>query len=156
MAFKNFNIWRGKLPHWRADDVTYYVTFRHRRALTEAERRLLLRSLLKPDGRRWDLLILCILPESTELMFSVREAPTGQPYELSDIVEKSKGKAGRQIVKITGERFPPFYQESYDRIVRDEVELEERWLSILDAPVSLELVEDPEEYDCLWVASAPE
>ncbi len=154
--WENFKIWRGRLPHWRADDVTYYVTFRHRRELNDLERRLLLKNLMKPEGRRWDLMILCVLPEVTELMFSVREAPTGEPYELSDTLEKAKIKAGKQIIAKSGERFPPFYTESYDRIVRDEGEIEERWQAIFDSPVTLELAEDPEQYDYLYVAGAPE
>ncbi len=155
MPWQNFSIWRGRLPHWRADDVTYYVTFRHRRPLEEIERRALLRALIKPDGRRWDLLIVCVLPEITELIFTVRDAPTGEAYELSDVVEKAKAKAGREIVKKTGERFPPFFNESFDRILRDDAELEEYWQKIFDSPVKLELVEDPEAYDSLWVANAP-
>lgn len=156
MAWKNFSIWRGRLPHWRADDVTYYLTFRHRRALDEFERRMLLRALIKPDGRRWDLLIVCVLPEVTELVFKVREAPSGEPYELSDIVEKAKTKVGRAIMKGTQERYSPFYNESFDRILRDEAELQEYWERIFESPVSNELAEDPEEYDALWVAGAPE
>ena len=157
MRWQNFETWQGKLPHWRADDVTYYVTFRHRRALDDRERRDLLRALLKPDGRQWNLLIVVVLPERTELIFEVREAPaTGRPYELSDVVEKAKTKVGRAIVRRTEERYPPFYEESYDRIVRDETELEERWQAIFDAPVSEELAEAAEDYDGLWVADAPE
>lgn len=149
--FQNFRIWRGRLPHWRADDVSYYVTFRHRRELDEAERRALMKYLIRPEGRRWDLVILCILPAQTELIFSVRQDRTGEPYELSDIVEAAKRRAGNLIAKNTGERFPPFYSESFDRIIRDEVELEERWNAILQSPVDAELAEDPEEYDGLYV-----
>jgi len=155
MPFKNFRIWRGRLPHWRADDVTYFVTFRHRRGLDEPERWLLLRSLLKHDGRRWDLLIVCVLPERTDLIFRVLENVAGVAYELSDVVEKAKTKAGKLIVKASGERFPPFYAESYDRIIRDEVELEERWQEIFEAPINLELAEDAEQYEGLWVAGSP-
>jgi hypothetical protein len=154
VPFKNFSIWRGRLPHWRADGVVYYVTFRHRRPLDEEERRILLKLLLAPEGRKWDLEIVCVLPETTELMFQVREAPAGAPYELADIVEKAKTKAGRQIAKRTGERFPPFYGESYDRIVRDEAEYAERFGEIYGSPVALELVEDPAEYSGLWSAPA--
>ena len=155
MPFKNFKIWRGKLPHWRADGVTYFVTFRHRRALNESERELLVRMLIKPDGRRWDLLILCVLPEKTDLIFRVLETPSGEPYELSEIVEKAKTKAGKLIIKKSGEMWPPFYSESFDRILRDELELQERWEDIFDSPSSLELAEDPDEYDGLWVANSP-
>jgi hypothetical protein len=155
MSFKNFKIWRGKLPHWRADGVTYFVTFRHRRPLDEGERDTLLRNLIKPDGRRWDLLILCVLPEKTDLIFRVLETADGEPYELSEIVEKAKMKAGKMIIKKSGERWPPFYNESFDRIVRDEIELEERWEEIFESPTTLELAEDPDEYPGLWVSGAP-
>ncbi len=155
MSWQNFSIWRGRLPHWRADDVTYYVTFKHSRALITDEVHMLLRALMKPDARKWDLLIVCVLPERTEMLFRVLEAPSGSPYELSDIVEKAKAKVGRTIIKKTDERFPPFYGESYDRIIRDESELQERWDAILASPVEFELVEDPEDYEGLWVADAP-
>jgi len=156
MPWSNFSIWRGRLPHWRADDVHYYVTFRHRRDLDEGERRLLLKSLMRPEGRKWNLLIVCVLPAETNLIFTVNQAPTGEPYELSEIIEKAKAKVGKVIVKKSGERWPPFYNESYDRIVRDEEELDQRWQEILDSPVAFELVEDPEEYEFLWVANASE
>lgn len=155
MRFKNFSLWRGRLPHWRADDVRYYATFRHRRELSESECALLVRSLLRPEGRRWDLLVLCVLPGQTELIFSVRDSPGGRPYELSDIVERTKAKVGRQILKKTGERFPPFYSESYDRIIRDDIELEERWMSIVDSPVTHELCEDAEDWPGLYVSTYP-
>lgn len=97
------------------------------------------------------MLILCVGEETTELIFTVREAPVGRPYELSEIVEKAKAKAGKQICKQTGERFPPFYHESFDRIVRDEAEFEERWHTIFDAAPD----DGEDDYECLWVAEGP-
>jgi len=149
MPFQNFSIWRGRLPHWRADNVVYYVTFRHRRPLTEDECGHLFRCLVRPDGRSWDLQILCVLPEATEIIFTVNDGPAGKPYELSQIVEKAKTKAGKLICKSTGERFSPFYSECYDRIVRDEMELAERWKAIFDsAPDDVE-----DEYRFLWIGA---
>ncbi|HVL40019.1 MAG TPA: hypothetical protein VM328_11570 [Fimbriimonadaceae bacterium] len=151
--WKNFKIWRGRLPHWRADDVRYFVTFKHRRALNEDERLALFRQLLRPEGRKWDLLILCVLPERTELIFSVRTAADGQPVELSQIVEPAKRRAAKDIGKISKDRYPPFWEESYDRIIRDEPELEQRWQEVYDSPVIEELVEDPTEWETLYVAA---
>lgn len=152
MPFKNFSMWRGRLPHWRADDVHYYVTFRHRRDLDEAERRVLFKELLRPERRKWDLMILCVLPATTELIFSVRAGIQGTPIEIADIVEPAKRRAGRKIIHNTGERFAPFYTESFDRIVRDDAELDERREAIYGSSVTQELVEDPADYDALWVA----
>lgn len=151
VPFRNFHIWRGRLPHWRADDVTYYVTFRHRRELDEVERQLLLRELVRVHERKLELHIACVLPETTEMLFRVKE---GLDLELADVVEGAKRRAGKAILKRTEERFPPFYTESYDRIVRDEIEYEERWSAILESPVKAELVDDPEHYTALFVAAA--
>jgi hypothetical protein len=152
MPWENFKIWRGKLPHWRADNVTYYATFRHRRALTEAECKILYRNLVRTEGRRFHLEILCVLPEATEMIFAVLPNSKGENYELSKVIETAKRKAGKTIIENTGERFPPFYEESFDRIIRDDAELEERFEAILDSPVSAELAEDPEDYSWLFVA----
>ncbi len=114
----------------------------------------MLKHLLRPEGRQWDLLIACVLPGQTELIFTVREKVEGQPYELAEIVERAKHKAGKQIIKKTEERFSPFYTESYDRIIRDDAELEERWQTILDSPVTAELVQESDEWEGLYVQNA--
>ena len=147
-------MWRGRLPHWRADDVRYYVTFRHRRELSERERDLLLKALLQPSGTKWDVLVVCVLPEATELMAMVGVGKAGRPLELSEVVEPAKRRASKAIVKASGERFGPFYEESYDRIVRDDVEFEERWGAIVESSVSAGLVQDADAYRGLWVAGA--
>ena len=152
MPLRNFSMWRGRLPHWRADDVRYYVTFRHRRELSDRERDLLLKALLQSTGKRWDVLVACVLPEATELIATVGVGTQGRPVELSQIVEPAKRRASKAIVKATGERFGPFYDESYDRIVRDDAEFEERWEAIRCSPIEAGLAETPEGYAGLWMA----
>ena len=119
--------------------------------LTEAERQSVFRQLLRCQERGLELTIVCVLPEKSELMFKVNS-----PKDLSDIVEKAKTKAGKEIVKKSGERFPPFYAESYDHIVRDDKEFEEYWEQILSAPADMELVDDPGDYPFLYVPYQPE
>ena len=127
------------------------MTFRHRRALDEAERVALLRALIRPDGSRWDLIVACVLPEATEMMFVVREKAAGGAYELSKILEKEKSRVGKQIQKKTNEKYSPFYAESYDRIIRDQQEFDDRMLTILKSPVEAELVEQASDYQALYV-----
>ena len=154
-SWKNFSVWRGHLPHWRADNVTYYVTFKHKRSLDASERSTLLFRLIKCDGRKLDFAILCVLPEKTEMVFTVLDAASGGKYELSDVVEKAKTKAGKEIIKKSKERWPPFYFESYDRIIRDDEEYEQTWERILSSPVDASICEDPSDYEHLHVAGAP-
>lgn len=107
----------------------YYVTFRHRRELNAEERQILFSCLIRPEGRSLDLTILAVGPEESVLIFTVLEGPKGI-QELSEVIEKAKVKAGKKIVKATGERFPPLYTESFDRIIRDQGEFEEKWMEI--------------------------
>lgn len=151
MRFKNFRIWQGRLPHWRADDVTYYVTFRHSRPLDDTERDTLLKAILNSEGRTLFFQIACVLPERTEMIFRLNGIEENRQAEFAKIIEGAKRKAGKQIIKSTGERFPPFWEESYDRIIRDETEYEDRMMTILESPVSSELAESPETYRQLFV-----
>ncbi len=149
-------MWRGRLPHWRADDERYYVTFNHRRPLSEKECRVLFAHLLRAQRSRLDYMVLLVLPERSEMIFNVKKDSEGTEYELSDIVEKAKVKAGRNIIKESGERWPPFSHESYDRIMRDEAELEEFMTRIVQAPENEGLAEVSEEYECLFYENLPD
>lgn len=112
----------------------------------------LLKALLQPNATRWNVLVVCVLPEATELMATVGTGRDGRAVELSDVVEPAKRRAAKAIVKATGERFGPFYDESYDRIVRDDAEFEERWNAIIESPVACGLASDPDRYPTLWLA----
>jgi hypothetical protein len=151
VRFKNFHIWQGRLPHWRADDVTYYVTFRHSRLLDDGERDILLKSILSSESRTLLFQIACVLPERTEMIFKLADTSDVRQIEFAKVIEGAKRKAGKKIIKSTGERYPPFWEESYDRIVRDESEYDERLMAILESPVTAELCESPLDYSQMFV-----
>ncbi len=135
--------------------MQYYLTFKHKREFELREREILFSRLFRAQRSKLDFSLLCIKPELTEMIFKVQESPSGEPYELSDVIEKAKRKAGAMIIKKSGERWPPFYGESYDRIIRDEAEFEETWMRIVESVVIDELAEEPEEYEFLWVSDDP-
>lgn len=84
------------------------------------------------------------------MLFRVLDKGARSQIEFAKLIEAAKRKAGKSIIKQTGERYPPFWEESYDRIVRDEAEYEERLAAIVDSPVASELVEDPKLYPQLY------
>lgn len=149
MQFKNFSIWRGRLPHWRADDVTYYVTFRHRRPLDPRERQVLLQALYRLHNSARVLRLICVLPETTEMLLDMKPEAGPKDREFSKDLEAAKNRAGKQIAKKAGETFTPFYQESFDRIMRDEAELNERWTAIHESPAREGLAGEGEDYEAL-------
>lgn len=124
--FKNLRIWHGRLPHWRADKETYFATFRHRRPLLDSERNVVLNRLMAPNEKTWEVLAATVAAEETHLIFRMLTDADGREFELTRVLESAKRRAGAEIVRKSGERFPPFFGESYDRIIRDEEELGER------------------------------
>ncbi len=112
--------------------------------------------MLRAQRSRLDFLVLLVLPERSEMIFNVKKNSDGEEYELSDVIEKAKVKAGRQIIKESGERWPPFSHESYDRILRDQAELEEYATRIIQAPENEGIVEVSEEYKCLLLGDLPD
>lgn len=149
MPFKNFRMWRSRLPHWRADEVTYFVRFKHRRPLTEAERCLLLQTFLRSGSRKLDIDAACVMQEETSLVFRAQQTGKGTPYEISKVVEPVKRKVGAKIIDNTGERWSPFWEESFDRIIRDESEYEEKMAEIEEAAFAESASQD--DSDCGWL-----
>jgi hypothetical protein len=122
--WKNFQVWHGRWPHWRADGVVYFASFRHRRPLDDAERATVFASLMRGEGRHWELAALGVAPERTSLLVKMVSGREGVEPDLGKVLERAKKKAGDKILSKTGERFSPFGTESFDRIVRDEEEME--------------------------------
>ncbi|MGE0000810.1 MAG: hypothetical protein AB7F50_00235 [Fimbriimonadaceae bacterium] len=120
--WKNFSIWHGRFPHWRADAVLYYVAIKHKRELDDEERQVLFREFLKPNDRKWTVRALVVTGEKSEALVSVHEAPHGAPYELGDIVRRAVQRSAKAIMARSGERWPPMYEEPFDRIMRDDEE----------------------------------
>lgn len=113
---------------------------------------ILFREILKLDARRWTVLAMTILPDRTELLALAKVAIGGTAYDLNEVAERAKTVSGRRIIKLTGERFPPFFSESYDRIVRDEAEREAFLDGIVDGSLETGLVVAPEDWPTLYVA----
>jgi hypothetical protein len=96
-----------------------------------------------------------VLPEKTEAIFQVLQIQSPTPVELTDVLDRAKKRAAKIMLQRSPDTRPPFYDESFDRIIRDDAEYEALWEAILMAPVNHELVEDPESYGGLYVRYAP-
>lgn len=88
------------------------------------------------------------MPETTHAIFAVRDG-SARAKDFSDTIEKAKTKAGKKIVERSGERWPPFYTESYDHILRDAEDVEEHWNKMLAEAESVGL---DAESDTVWVS----
>jgi putative transposase len=67
-------------------------------------------------------------------------------WDLAVIMKGLKGASARRINQIIGSQGSVWQNESFDRIVRDEEEYQEKWRYMYENPLRAALVEDPDGY----------
>jgi REP element-mobilizing transposase RayT len=124
--------YRRNLPHLRMRGATYFLTWRlhsNQPELTAAERDLVVESLTKLAGVHYDLLAFVVMNDHVHVLVTPRE-----DRRLESIVQPWKSVTSHAMVK-KGRTAPVWMHESFDRIVRDQSELEQKANYILNNPL---------------------
>lgn len=139
---EKLRITRRHLPHWSLVGATYFITMRLRvQPLTEREIRILLDHVVS-GGRQWyELVGAVILPDHVHLLLSPRAR-----YSLSRIMKGLKGATARRLNQLRKTKGTVWQEESFDRIVRDQQELDEKLNYMFMNPVEAGLTDDPDRY----------
>jgi adenine-specific DNA methylase/REP element-mobilizing transposase RayT len=140
-----FTIYRRKLPHWRLEGSTYFLTCRlHRNQadLKPEERSLVASALRHFEGSRYKLLAYVVLNDHVHVLVEPLSGHT-----LTKITHAWKSFTAHELQREFGRQGVIWQDESFDRIVRDESELQEKAQYIQDNP----LKRWPEIRDYPWV-----
>jgi putative transposase len=138
MSGPELNIRRRRLPHWTLDGSTYFVTFRLKSGqLSSAEIRLVLGHIRAGADRFYQLAAAVVMPDHVHLL--LKPLPG---FTLSRIMKGTKGVSAYLVNKHRGARGSLWQDESWDRIVRDEHEFDEKLNYMLNNPVAAGLCED--------------
>ena len=145
---------KRNLPHFERPWAKYVVTFatQDRRPLSETERDEVMRSTLHAhDHKQYALYVSCVMPDHVHLLFEpqVKEtAADGTPvfYTLEEIMQGIKSTTAHRINKMRGETGTVWEKESFDRYVRSDSDLEEKFLYACDNPRK----EGLEDYSWVW------
>jgi putative transposase len=142
MSEPELSIRRRNLPHWTQDGSTYFVTVRIEKGrLTEDERQIILDHLVAGDGRFYILGAAVVMPDHVHML--IRPLP---PYDLSRIMKGIKGASARKINLHRGTTGTVWQDESWDRIVRDAEEFQEKLQYMADNPRKAELIQSIDAY----------
>jgi thiamine-phosphate pyrophosphorylase len=137
---------KRRLPHWRLRDSTYFVTFRLARGeMSKEERAIVLRQLESGHGKFFHLIAAVVMPDHVHAMLE-----PNADVALARITKGTKGVSARvlnQARNVTGQ---VWQDESWDRIMRDQAELDEKLDYMLANPVRKGLVADGWAWDG-WV-----
>ena len=95
------------------------------------------------------------MPDHAHLLIELYHDNSGKEIALGKVLQSIKGYSAREINKGRHTRGKFWQDEYFDRIVRNEVELKEKWNYIRNNPVKKNLSEDPENYAFLWEPGPP-
>lgn len=96
-----------------------------------------------PNGKDYSLIAYCIMPNHVHLVFEL----INRNKSISDIMKGVKGVSARRINKYLNRSGTFWQDESYDRLVRDDVELYFVIKYVLLNPVEANLVDDWQDWN---------
>ena len=155
---------KRRLPHFERPWGKYMVTFstRQKRQLTPAERDIVLESILYAhEHRQYQLFAACVMPDHVHLLFEPQikeQDKAGKPvfFSLGEIMHGVKSTTAHRInkaAKVTGVHV--WEEESFDRLMRGDFDLEEKFHYICRNPWDNGIVPLTENYRWLWTPDAP-
>jgi hypothetical protein len=130
------------------DGATYFLKFRVATGqLSMAERLLVLEHLKSGVGRFYQLMGSVVMPDHGHAILKPNNG-----VELNRIMKGIKGVSARLINQARRTSGPVWQDESFDRILRDHEEFEEKLDYLVGNAHKAGLVGDPWDYEALYVA----
>ena len=124
--------YRRRLPHWRSDQVIYFVTWRlapGRDELSAPERDLIAAELLHRHDQRYELYAYTVMNDHVHVLLRILDE---EPLEK--IIHSWKSFTAHAMQRQHGRHGRVWQEEYFDRIIRDEKELEQKFDYILGNP----------------------
>lgn len=149
---------KRRLPHFERPWEKYAVAFStyQRRILTPEERDIVLRSACYGhEHLQYELYVACVMPDHVHLLFepNVKDCTeNGESifWSLSEILHGIKSSTGHRIAKLRGQSGPVWEKESFDRLIRSESDLQEKFFYICRNPWESGFTDVNEDYPWLW------
>ena len=152
---------RRNLPHFERPHAIYHITFsvHGKLPLKSQERQMVLDCILHWHKCRYDLFAACVMPDHVHLLIQpvVKEiGPDEKPvfFSLTEILHTIKSFTAHQINEHRNMRGLVWEKESFDRYMRSDADLQEKFQYIVDNPWKSEVVAANENYPWLWTADA--
>jgi REP-associated tyrosine transposase len=132
MAESEFRVYRRRLPHWRSQGVTYFVTWRlapQQPRLTPTERSIVCDALKHFDEERYRLNAYVVMDDHVHALVHPLHSAL-----LEDILHTWKSYSAHSLRDSGRIGIPVWQHESFDRIVRDDREFLEKMRYIMGNP----------------------
>src|SRR5207248_8236992 len=103
----------------------------------------------------YELYVTCVMPDHVHLLFEPRPKEIGAAgqsffWSLSEILQGIKSSTAHRINKERGATGSVWEKESFDRLIRSETDLQEKFQYICRNPWDANVAEQNENYPWLW------
>ena len=141
---------RRHLPHWHLAGSVYFITFRLATGtLADLERTILVTHIRNGHRKSYDLIAAVIMPDHAHVLLRPNDE-----VDLSRITKGIKGASARLINEHRCSTGSIWQEESFDRIIRDQAEYDEKLTYIVNNPVKAGLIADGFDYPWLYLANS--
>lgn len=149
---------RRRLPHFERPWAKYMITFStaERRVLAPASRQITLDAIRFLHDAKCTLYAACVMPDHVHLLMEPRVKEhdvEGEPvfYSLTEILHSLKSFTANAINKVEGSAGNAVWEkESFDRMIRSEADLQEKFGYVLRNPWDAGVVKADEDYAWVW------
>ena len=146
------------LPHFDKPWAIYAITLgaRRRRTLSPASRTIVLDALRHFHGNRYELFAACVMPDHVHILLQPwprQNDSEGNPifWTISELMHSIKSFTAHEINKADGTCGAVWEKESFDRYIRSDHDLEEKYRYILRNPWDAQVVQSNDDYPWIWI-----
>ena len=145
---------KRRLPHFEKPWTIYAITAstRTRRKLSPAARTIVLSALRHFHLDRYELFAACVMPDHVHFLFQAWPKEQGVDedsifWSVSELTHSVKSFTAHEINKLEQSRGPVWEEEVFDRYIRSESDLHEKFRYICRNPWDTKVVRPDEEYE---------
>jgi REP element-mobilizing transposase RayT len=132
-----------RLPHWELKGSVYFVTFRVvKRSLDVDARSIVLNHIKAGEEKFYSLFAAVVMPDHVHVLLKPNDN-----VALNRITRGIKGVSARLLNLSWSTTGRVWQDESWDRIMRNQAEFDEKLTYMLNNPVKKGLITDPWQYD---------
>ncbi|MGI9088491.1 MAG: DEAD/DEAH box helicase [Chthoniobacterales bacterium] len=148
---------KRRVPHFERPWSKYAITFatRNRRVLPDSARDMVLESILRWKDNRYELYAACVMPDHVHLLIEPMiegqsDAETTTFFSLEKILHSIKSFTANRINKLEKATGPIWENESFDRLIRSESDLQEKFHYITRNPWDAGVAGPRDGYAWIW------
>jgi RecG-like helicase/REP element-mobilizing transposase RayT len=150
---------RRRLPHFEKPWAIYAVTITtaHRRSFSPQARTIVLNAWRHLNNARYELFAICVMPDHVDALFQPwpkNEASHEEPtfWSLTELMRSLKSFTAREINRAEGKAGAVWERETFDRYIRSDRDLAEKFHYILRNPWDAGVAKQNEDYPWIWTA----